>query len=132
MVNHWEMKLHVDLHDMKKIHPCLGVVFYEFVLYCMTHNLPCIVTSVLDKAKKRSTDTHPTGRAIDCSTKVHWDDDTFHRERIMYHLNKKYGEKWGTSGNGKDPKVLVYHDAGNGTGKHFHFQVRKKLTWEHL
>ena len=130
MINHWDAKLHIDLNDMKKIHPCLAIVFYEFVLYCTTHGLPCKVSSITDNAPGRKSNTHATGRAIDISGRAHWKDDSFHRNRIIFHLNKKYGKAWGTSKDGKDPKVIIWHDAG--TGPHFHMQCKRSLTWDHL
>jgi len=119
----------VELGDLKKITPPLGVVFYTFVMYAKEQSLPCVVTSILGDAEGRKSSTHQEGRGMDIRS-VGW--DKRHIENVCLLLNNKYASFWGTSPDGISPMVILHHqakylvDGGPKLGApHFHLQVQR-------
>ena len=118
-------KPEVSPSDYQKLNPYLQIVTSYFHAYCLQHDLPCLVTSMISDRVEggvRVSDTHKEARAIDLSVKGF---DEFHKQRIKHFLNKKFGVEWGTRPIDSNvvPRVCLVH----GEVEHFHLQVRRDI-----
>lgn len=113
----------VCLDNLMEINPILGLIFYYFVGYAYNHDLPVVITSIIDN-HPRKTRTHAEGRAIDISSK-NW--PNFHIQRILYKINSTYRD-YGTGPVNKPKQAIIHHDAGSGF--HFHIQVNRLARLE--
>ena len=109
MTFNFKTNISIDLNDLKRIPPTVGVIFFEFVLYCKTHALPCNIIYI--------------GNDLLIEGKTYWKDDEFHRHRVMYHLNNKFG-KLGYNG-----KVIKWIDSKKPC---FAIEVRENIKWSDL
>lgn len=120
------------INDLRAVSPWLLIIFGELCAYAHTYGLPVVITSIIDDkpyldgvqdATGRKTGTHREGRALDISINM-W--PQLHIERVVYQLNKKYGDEWGTGPTPESAKkVAVYHDAGS--GYHIHLQCKRGI-----
>jgi len=106
--------------DFQMVSPYLLIVLGYFRLFCENNNLPCVLTSIMDEAEGRVSETHATGRAFDASVRQFSNGDILKCIEFIEHNVGKLGAI--SASDGKQ-RVLVYHDAGS--GKHFHFQVKR-------
>ena len=112
-----------DINEIQNLSPAIVAVFSYLCLYADTYGLPVRITSIFERIPERVSSTHSTGRAIDISVDG-WSD--LHLERLKNKLNRDF-KKWGTSKDGKNPKVMIIHDVG--LGKHIHIQTRRGITY---
>jgi hypothetical protein len=109
-----------------KMHPTAQRIAMLMEIWARDRGVELFVTETFtteaeDKALKRQSDTHRTGRAFDIRTKdltPEFIEDFL--EYFMTLYNKKYGAV------GKDgPCLIVYRP--HGSGPHFHVQIRRGL-----
>lgn len=106
----------------------LQAILGQMVLYATINGLPWKYTRIIDEKipNVSVSDTHSEGRAADVSVKG-WNIDDI--DEFVDYFNKLYGEDYGTSADGKDPRVVVYH---YGTGWHFHIQIRREIDLDNF
>lgn len=125
----FKVKDGVKLGDIQEFQPALMLIFTYVVLYCHKHQLPCVISSLIqdrDKVNAKSM-THEEGRAFDLS--LHGI-STFHVERLVYHVNKKFNDIGAISAETGFSNPA--EDKLHGTGPHIHFQVRPHAQYEQL
>lgn len=110
-----------DSDDWAKVHINLRVLAYELIEYCLVHNLPLVITSIIRPMIKgvSKTDIHAKGRAFDVSVHGWTEKQCLDCEQ---YLNDNFSEKFGaiSISDGK-PRACVYHV---GTGPHLHVQCK--------
>ena len=117
----FQTKKDVSIEDLKGMHPFILLIFAEFYLYCYENKIPCVLTSLMENAPGRISETHSDGRAFDASVRG-WSD--FHIHRIVYHFNEKFKDIAAISASDNKPRAVVYHKVEGGA-HHLHFQCRK-------
>lgn len=116
-----QLKEGVNIEDLQYVDPRVWILIAEAALYYEEHNLPFFVTSLMDDHQNRTTDTHRTARAADIRTRDPggaWSMSKVHQQQMAFHLNQKYGHRWGTGKAGKVAQVVVIES------DHIHLQVR--------
>lgn len=110
-------------NEMRFVCPQLFHVFSVLCMEAHKRNLPVVITRVFDGriGGISTSDTHQEYRAIDISVRGWTPEEA---TKITDILNLSYGYLWGTSRDGKNSRVCVYH---KGTALHFHLQVRRGL-----
>lgn len=113
-----------DPRELGDLSPWLLVVLADVVLWATPKRLPVTITSIVRKTDDgiSASSTHQSGRAFDLSVKG-WSQTSI--GLLAKYINDKYAANLGTSGNGKNPIVCLYHN--NGNGWHFHFQVKRYI-----
>jgi hypothetical protein len=117
------LKPEVDVFDFLQMHPSLYAIISFVLGYCQTHQLPCLITSLMDEAEGRVSRTHQEGRAFDVSTRG-WSE--FHIHRLVKMTNDKFKDIGAVSNVDLVPRAAIYHKVDGGD-YHFHFQVRPEL-----
>lgn len=108
----------VAIEDIMSLDPILGMIVFEASNYYRCFGFGFVITSLTEGF--HTTDTHIEGRG--CDIRI-WGVSKVNREQLCRHLNKKYGELFGT-GPGEDvaPKVAVIES------DHIHLQVRRGIN----
>lgn len=120
MRQRFAVKKDVALNDFMFLHPYLVLIYANLCVYAYNNTLPIVVSSMIDKAPGRKSQTHKEGRAIDLS--VHgWPDLKI--KEITKKLNREFKHLAAISASDKKPRAVVVHDSGSGV--HFHLQVRR-------
>ena len=129
MDNLFELASDVLFSDLQKISPALLIIFTRVVLYCVEHNLPLKITSIIsDRAHiTKQTQVHPSGRGMDISV-AGW--SSLHKNRLPYLLNNWYGDLAAISASDKIPRAALLHDVGR--GEHLHIQVKNGNWYKYL
>lgn len=123
LTNHYTFKDNKDSMGLSQLLLPLQAILSQMVFYAAIHHLPWKYTRIIGERipNVSVSDTHGQGRAADVSTRF-WTDNEI--EAFEDYFNSLYGEKYGTSMDGKDNKIVVYH---KGTGYHFHIQIRRNI-----
>lgn len=126
MKKYFTCKDGVNIEDLMYMNPYLLKMLTSLALYCSEHQLPCVVTSIMDDAEGRVSKTHEQGRAFDVSVR---DWPELHIHRVVHQFNQKYKDVGAISSKDGKSRPVVYHKV-DGNAFHFHFQVRPGLIKE--
>lgn len=110
----------LDPMEFTFLSPVLLLIFADFNLWSQQRGLPVRLTNIINERidNVSVSDTHSQGRALDVSV-IGWTKEEI--KEAVESFNKKY-KSYGTSADGKNPMVFVYHYV---TGWHFHIQIKK-------
>lgn len=118
--------------DFLKLDPRIIEMIGGVAQFCKKHNITFMITSAIrsperNKEVKSVSTTHVDGRAIDFSIKPHWGWTPVLIKRLENYINSRFGE-YGIYAPMRRQKVIVVHDANNGTGLHVHLQVAREYN----
>lgn len=100
------------------------LIALEMGEYCVDNGRDFIITDILseateDAALKRVSKSHTEFRAFDIRTS-NWSEDFLNK--FIAHFSEKFSSWAALSGSTLKPKLIVYHNNGNGI--HCHVQIR--------
>ena len=115
--------------DFLKLDPRIIEMIGGVAKFCKENKITFMITSAIrsperNKEVKSVSSTHVDGRAVDFSIKAYWGWTPKLIKNLEKYIEKRYGE-YGLYGPLQKQKVIVIHDAGNGSGLHAHLQVSR-------
>ena len=115
--------------DFLKLDPRVIEMIGGVAKFCKENKITFMITSAIRSEKrnrevKSKSTTHVEGRAIDFSIKPFWGWNKVTIRKLEKYIENRYGQ-YGLYGPFLKQKVIVIHDAGNGSGWHAHLQVTR-------
>ena len=107
------IKEELDPLELTMLHASLYPVLGLLMQFCYTHNVPCVITSLI----RSDSSSHKTGRAVDVSIKG-WKEIQI--EAFKHMAEVRYGYLGAYSKSDNKQRLVVDH----GPVRHLHLQVK--------
>lgn len=116
--------------DFLKLDPRIIEILGGVARFCKHHNVTLMITSAIrtperNREVKSVSLSHVEGRALDFSIKKEWGWTPQLIKKLEQFIERRYG-RYGLYSPILSQKVIVIHNANNGTGTHGHLQVTKQ------